>query len=338
MSYKIYKRPDSPEYYAYISTRVAGKSQYKRFSTHTTVRDKALEIARDAEQRILALDGSIDITIGQAFGEFYKREGEHYANPRDLYYTLKQFADFWSEKRIFSSLETPDIKKYIYESQSKGLAAATINRRLAVLSRVIKVCKNEWGLSAPDIQPLKYKQREPEGRIGLVNDNDRIAIERVAAPHLKLAMQIAYYTGLRRGNILSLRWDDIDMNRKIITVKIKDASMDGGRLHTVFIPDVLYKVLMTLPHDNEYVVLYKGRPVSSLKTAWHNACKKANIPAGKYTFHDLRHASGTAVVRATQSLYAAQIHLGHKNPKMTQRYAKFLEEDKARISHQVFDK
>ena len=335
MSYKVYKRNNSPFYYAYVSATDGGKPE--RFSTHTAIRDKAIEIARAAEQRILAQGGAIDITIGQAFGEFYRREGSHYAAPRNVYYTLKQFADFFSEGRTFASLTPADINKYIYANEARGIAPATTNRQLVVLSRVINVCRNKWGLHAPDIQPLKYRQREPDGRIGLVNDADRIAIENVASPHLRLAMQIAYYTGLRRGNILGLRWNDIDPVRKTITVKVKDASVTGGRTHTAFIPDALQTILDNTERTCEYVVAYKGRPVADLKTAWHAACRRAAIPAGKYTFHDIRHASGTAVVRATQSLYAAQIHLGHKNPKMTQRYAKFLDEDKARIAHAVFD-
>lgn len=338
MSYKIYKRPDREDYYAYVSVKIQGKSEYKRFSTYTTVRDKALEIARTTEQQLLASNGAIDITIGQAFGEFYRREGSHYAAPRNVYYTLKQFADFFSEGRAFATLTAADINKYIYANEERGIAPATTNRQLVVLSRVINVCREKWGLHAPDIQPLKYRQREPDGRIGLVNDKDRIAIEQAATPHLRLAMQIAYYTGLRRGNILALRWDDIDPVRKTITVKVKDASVTGGRTHTAFIPDALQEILDNTEHTCEYVVAYKGHPVADLKTAWHAACRRAGIPTGKYRFHDIRHASGTAVVRATQSLYAAQIHLGHKNPKMTQRYAKFLDEDKARIAHEVFDK
>ena len=338
MSYKIYKRPDRTDYYAYVSVRIQGQSEYKRFSTHTTVRDKALEIARTTEQQMLAAGGAIDITIGQAFGEFYTREGAHYAAPRNVYYTLNQFADFFGEHRTFASLTPADINKYIYANEARGIAPATTNRQLVVLSRVINVCRTKWGLHAPDIQPLKYRQREPDGRIGLVNDKDRIAIENAAAPHLRLAMQIAYYTGLRRGNILGLLWSDIDPVHHTITVKVKDASVTGGRTHTAFVPEALQNILAQTPRTSDHVITFKGRPVADLKKAWQAACRRAGIPAGKYRFHDLRHASGTAVVRATQSLYAAQIHLGHKNPKMTQRYAKFLDEDKARIAHQVFDK
>ena len=295
-------------------------------------------MARATEQRLLASDGTVDITVGQAFGEFYKREGLHYAAPRNVYYTLRQFADFFSECRTFATLTPADINKYIYATEARGITPATINRQLVVLSRVINVCRNKWGMNTPNLQPLKYKLKEPDGRIGLVNDKDRLAIERSAAPHLRLAMQIAYYTGLRRGNILSMRWADIDPVRHTVTVKVKDASVKDGRLHTAFIPETLQKILEQTERTCEYVVAFKGRPVADLKTAWHAACRRAGLPTGKYRFHDIRHASGTAIVRATQSLYAAQVHLGHKNPKMTQRYAKFLDEDKARIAHLVFDK
>lgn len=338
MSYKVYKRENSSKYQAYVSVRIGGQAKVVRFSTHESVRDKALEIARNAEQKLLATNGAIDITIGQAFGEFYARESANYAIPRNIYYTLTQFAEYFGESRPFSSITTADINNYIYAMQQNGRAAGTINRHLVVLSKVISTCRKKWGFIAPDVHPLEFRLREPDGRIGLVNDRDRIAIENAAAPHLRLAMQIAYYTGLRRGNILGLKWADIDFERGIITVFVKDATVRGGRAHTAFMPDTLINLLKNIPRNSEYVITHNGLPIKDLKTAWHAAMRRAEIPAGKYHFHDIRHASGTAVVRATQSLYAAQVHLGHKSPKMTQRYAKFLDEDKARIAHTVFDK
>lgn len=297
----------------------------------------ALRMARATEQKLLAANGAVDITINQAFGEFYKREAANYAIPRNIYYTLNQLSGFFGGSRPFSGLTANDINKYIYYMQAAGRTSGTINRHLVVLSKVISTCRKKWGFLTPDIKPLEFRMREPDGRIGLVNDDDRLAIMNAAAPHLRLAMQIGYYTGLRRGNILSLKWSDIDFDRGTITAYVKDASVAGGRAHTAFMPITLINILNKIPHDSDYVVTHKGQPIKDLKTAWHAACRRAGIPAEKYHFHDIRHASGTAVVRATQSLFAAQVHLGHKSPKMTQRYAKFLDEDKARIAHAVFD-
>lgn len=338
MSYKVYKRSNSSKYQAYVSVRIGSKTQILRFSTHQSVRDKAIEIARATEQKLLASGGATDISIEQAFGEFYKREGSNYAIPRNIYYILSSLSAFFGGARPFSSLTAADINNYIYKMQETGRAAGTINRQLVVLSKVISTCRKKWEFLTPDIKPLEFRMREPDGRIGLINDTDRLAIMDAAAPHLRLAMQIGYYTGLRRGNILSLKWSDIDFDRGTITAYVKDASVAGGRAHTAFMPLTLINILNKIPHDSEYVVTHKGRPIKDLKTAWHAACRRAGIPTGKYHFHDIRHASGTAVVRATKSLFAAQVHLGHKSPKMTQRYAKFLDEDKAKIAHTVFDK
>ncbi|MBE6457600.1 MAG: hypothetical protein E7011_02215 [Alphaproteobacteria bacterium] len=337
MSYKIYKRKTSPVYYARISVRINGQTKLERFSTHESSRDKALEIARMAEQKLLAHNGAVDITIEQAFGEFYKRESQNYTAPKNIYYALSQFSAFFGGLRPFSSLTNADINNFIYSRQVEGRAPATINRQLVILSKVISTCKKKWGFVAPDVHPLEFKLREPDGRIGLVNDDDRQKIMDAAAPHLKLAMQIAYYTGLRKGNILSLRWDEIDTERWSITKFIKDSNFKGGRAHTVFIPDALKSILQAIPHTCDYVIAIDGKPIKDLKTAWHAACRRAGIPHRKYTFHDVRHGSATAVVRTTNSLYAAQVFLGHKSPKMTQRYAKFLDEDKIRIAHSVFD-
>ncbi len=309
-----------------------------RFSTHETIRDKALEVARATEQKLLASGGAADITIDQAFGEFYTRESSNYAAPRNIYYTLNQLSAFFGGTRPFSEITAADINNYIYHMRDSGRAAGTINRHLVVLSSVITTCRKRWRYRAPDVRPLEFREREPDGRIGLIDDNDRLAIMGAAAPHLRLAMQIAYYTGLRRGNILTLRWDEIDFERGLIIKRVKDPTIDGGRIHTCAIPNCLAQILRELPRVCDYVVTYHGAPVKDLKTAWHAACRRAGFPPHKYTFHDIRHASGTAVVRKTNSLFAAQMHLGHKSPNMTQRYAKFLTEDKIAIAYLVFDK
>ena len=337
MPYRVYKRKGSPCYQAYISVKVDGVARHVRISTHTPVRDKAITIARATEADLLVVTGHNDITIGQAFGEFYTRESHRYSIPRNIYYTLNSISGFMGESKSFSQITAADINDYIYHMQNTGRAAGTINRHLVILSAVITTCRKKWKFNAPDVHPLEFKCREPDGRIGLVDDNERLLIMCHAAPHLRLAMEIAYYTGLRRGNILTLRWDEIDFKRRAITKYIKDSNLAGGRAHTAYFPKRLADILQNTPRDCDYVISFNGHPVRELKTAWAAAMRRAGIPAGKYRFHDVRHSSATAIVRKTKSLYAAQVHLGHKTPKMSQRYAKFLEEDRQRIASEVFD-
>lgn len=338
MSYKLYKRKGTPYYQARISVKIDGRTQIVRISTHETGRDKAITIAHQAEADLLApANDNNEITVTAAFGEFYTREATKYTAPRNIFYTLRQMSDFFGANKIFSDITAADVNDYIYAMQRDGRAPGTINRHLVVLSSVISTCRKKWKYRAPDVHPLEFREREPDGRIGLVDDCDRIAIMNAAAPHLRLAMEIAYYTGFRRENVLSLRWDEIDFEHGFITKYVKDGTKDGGRLHTVAMPRRLIELLKSLPRDNEYVVTYKGKRVKDLKTAWAAALRRAGIPAHKYRFHDVRHSSGTAVLRATQSIYAVQVHLGHKSPKMSQRYARFLDEDKKKIAHAAFD-
>ncbi len=337
MPYKLYKRKGTPYYQARISVKVNGRAQIIRISTHESGRDKAIAVARQAEADLLAPANNDDITVNAAFGEFYTREAQKYTVPRNVFYVLRQMSDFFGADKIFSKITAADINDYIYAMKRDGRAAGTINRHLVVLSSVITTCLKKWRYRAPDVRPLEFREREPDGRIGLVDNNDRLAIMNAAAPHLRLAMDIAYYTGFRRENVLSLRWDEIDFEHGLILKRVKDKTLEGGRLHTVAMPRHLVELLQSLPRTGEYVIMYKDKPIKDIKTAWSAACRRAGFPPHKYTFHDVRHGSGTAVVRATNSLYAAQVHLGHKSPKMTQRYAKFLTEDKIKIARATFD-
>lgn len=337
MSYKLYKRKGTPYYQARISVKIDGRTQIVRISTHETGRDRAIAVAHQAEADLLAPAADDTISINAAFGEFYAREGQKYSVPRNVFYTLRQMSDFFGADKIFSDIVPADINDYIYSMQRAGKKPGTINRHLVLLSSVISTCRKKWKYRAPDVHPLEFREREPDGRIGLVDDNDRLAIMDAAAPHLRLAIEIAYYTGFRRENVLSLRWDEIDFERGFISKYVKDGTLVGGRLHTVAMPHRLIELLKSIPRDGEYVITYKGARVKDIKTAWAAALRRAGIPAHKYTFHDVRHSSGTAVLRATQSIYAVQMHLGHKSPKMSQRYARFLDADKTKIAHAAFD-
>jgi integrase len=122
-------------------------------------------------------------------------------------------------------------------------------------------------------------------------------------------------TGMRAGEIVNLKWSDVDLKAGIITV----AKSKTGKVRRVSINAVVRLVL----HDcglrsGEYVFGYKGRRVKRFPKAWARAVKDAKIPPIR--FHDLRHTFGTRLAQKSTHLIHIQRLMGHSRIETTMRY------------------
>ena len=148
-----------------------------------------------------------------------------------------------------------------------------------------------------------------------------------SSPHLQAVNLMAYHTGMRRGEILNLTWDRVDLKAGLIRLKAEDTKTDEARLVpltadlTVQLKD-LYKVrYLNEPH----VFLVNGKSVHSIKTAFNAACRRAKIEG--FRFHDVRHTAVTNMRRAGIDHLTIMQITGHKTLEVFKRYNSFLEND-----------
>jgi integrase len=128
---------------------------------------------------------------------------------------------------------------------------------------------------------------------------------------LVAVVTIALETGLRRGELLGLTWDRIDLSRGVIRLEVTKS----GKRREVPMRQVVYDVLAALPEPREGRV-FRTR---SIRTAFENAVEEARIDS--LHFHDLRHHFASWFVMRGGTLPALQKLLGHADLKMTLRYA-----------------
>jgi len=143
--------------------------------------------------------------------------------------------------------------------------------------------------------------------------------------HLKAIVATAFYTGMRRGEILNLTWDKIDLGKRMIRLEAEDTK-DGEPRYVPY-PSELSATLEALPrglHDN-HVFLYKGQPVSDIRTGLRDGCRKADIPYGQkvkngFVFHDLRHSYNTHMRKVGVAESVIMKITGHATRQMFDRY------------------
>ena len=134
-----------------------------------------------------------------------------------------------------------------------------------------------------------------------------------------IAMKLALLTGMRKGEILGLRWMDIDFDRGFIRL----VSPKGGRDALIPLNVPVREVLESIPRAAEYVLPGRdGGPRKEIRRQVDKIRKAAELPEGFRPLHGLRHVFASMLASSGEvDLYALQRLLTHKNHAVTERYA-----------------
>lgn len=220
-------------------------------------------------------------------------------------------------KWIKGTGSNPDLASLISYWHKAGLAPSTIST-LAILANRYREFQ---GLERQDVKShlSMIKRSKQEDEIKALSKEDAAKlIQEIKGTKLYLPCMIALHTGMRRGEVWGLQWDDIDFLKGEITVsKSYNGPTKNGRTRKVPISKQLEDVLfanLELRADNyigEKVVVTKFHPNEKLK----GACRKAGVEP--ITFHNLRHTHATIALDAGISPKKVQRQLGHSSVTTT---------------------
>lgn len=219
-------------------------------------------------------------------------------------------------------------------STGKKRAPATVNRYLAVLSHAYTTAVNEWGWLEDN--PLRKVKRpsEPRGRVRFLSDDERAALllhcKNSGSDFVYPVVVLALSTGARHGEIMNLRWPDIDFNRSVITLH---ETKNGERR---LLPLAGHALELMREHskvrrlDSDYVFPNrKGNAPIDIRRSFENALKEAEIE--DFRFHDLRHSAASYLAMNGATLAEIAEVLGHKTLQMVKRYAHLSEAHTSKV-------
>ncbi len=175
----------------------------------------------------------------------------------------------------------------------------------------------EWGrLESSPVKNVK-KFKEPNSKERILCPDEMKRLIDAANNHLEPILIIALNTGMRRGEILSLKWENIDLSKRCI--HLEDSK--SGKSRDIPMNGLVIEVLSVIAQNSEYVFPNPrtGGPIEDVKTAFKTACERAKIKGLR--FHDLRHTAATRMVEAMVDLVTVSKILGHSSIQMTMRYA-----------------
>lgn len=328
-AYRIYKRGNI--WHAYISVVANGQRIIIRESTGTVSRDTANAWCTQRINKIINSPANThEITLDTAAAKWWAEYGRNLASANSLSYLIKNILHYFNPDLPLSQISKLDISNFISKFQERGRTPATINRYLCCLSSICTRARENWDCNIPSFKILSFRLKEPRENIRFFRDMAEIQqLVDAAAEHLRPVIWCALYTGLRRGRILGLRWDQIDWDNRQIVYVGKD-----GAPNSVPLVEPLADILRKLPRTCEFVFTRRGKPVRDIKSAWAAAFARAGIPYRN--FHALRHTTATWLLRQSGNLKVVQSVLGHRTLSVTTKYAHLVNDDSAQAMNNLF--
>ncbi len=235
------------------------------------------------------------------------------------YYYLKANLIPYFGCRLLSEIRQYLIEKYKAKRIDDGVQRSTVNRELACLKKMYnKAIDWEYAKENPVIKVKFFSEKDNmiERVLTVVEEEKLIEL---CEPHLKPIIITALQTGMRKGEILSLKWQDVNFSKKEITVE----KTKSGRTRIIPISKQLlaeFEKLKKAKSKTGYVFTYPktGKPTKDVKRAFQTACRRAGIKGLR--FHDLRHTFASRLVENGEDIITVRDLLGHSSVRITERY------------------
>ncbi len=237
--------------------------------------------------------------------------------------TVKRLREYFGKCRAMS-VSSEDVAAFQLELREDDYRDATINRFCQVLGQSFNLAIENRRLSTgPHIKHLSEVGNE---RMGFFTETEIRNLISHLPEYLRDFALFAYITGMRKGEVQSLRWSDVTGD----TITLQAANSKNGEGRTIPLEGELAEVIERRCEArkikkgetvmvSEYVFHRKGEPIGSFRKAWSTACDFANVPGR--LFHDLRRCAARNLLAAGVPQAVAMKVTGHKTDSMFRRYA-----------------
>lgn len=227
-------------------------------------------------------------------------------------------------KRFVSTIKTSDFASWRDFRIASGAAPNTIRLELAVISNLFNVAKTEWGFDSL-INPTETMRtpKLPTGRTRRVSKEEiELLIDNTESYELPYIIKIALETGMRRGEIAKLEWQNIDFTKR--TLFLPDTK--NGEARTIPLTTSCIAVLKSIPRN------INGRVFNMTENGISRAFLRVRLRCelDDLHFHDIRHEAVTRFFEKGLNMMEVSTISGHKTLQMLKRYTHLKAEDLAR--------
>lgn len=264
------------------------------------------------------------------FSEIYISHAKSYKKSWD-----RDVRSIYHLNRLLEGLKLTDINKAkVYEYQDnrlkevsrkngKPLKPGTINKETDCLRSIFSLAIEKTIF--PFRNPLSNYNRllENNFRKRILSKDEEYKLMSVSKPHMQNIIKCGLLTGMRAGEIVTLKWDNIDLNSGFILLEGKNTK--NGKPRDIVINQSMRRIFEEIKISNtcEKIIFLNSRQKpyatpDAMKNAFKNALRRAKIE--NFTFHDLRRTCATRMYENGKDIGIISAILGHSSIEMTKRY------------------
>jgi excisionase family DNA binding protein len=340
---KSNKSKTRPYGYGNVYQRKTGRSWTMDFYDETGRRiQKSIPDAQNKEQAILALQLEVGKTFDKAHGIEHKEEKIGFRDFAEIYhqdymqtvrrnfkpdvYRLQILCGYFKnvDLRTITGL---DIERFRASRIKKGNNRSTVNRYLQLMGKMFNLAVEEGYLEENPARKVKPFSEKDTLKERILAEKEEEKLMENSSDTLKPIIAVALNTGMRRAEILGLKWKNVDFQAKRIRVE----KTKNGRVRFIPITDDLFKQILKLKSENgqsAFVFLNPAtkKPFLDMKTPFKRACRISEIEGLR--FHDLRHTFATRLIERGIDIETVRDLCGHSSIKVTERYVHTTDERK----------
>lgn len=227
----------------------------------------------------------------------------------------------WGRVRL-TDIDSRAVAHWLADKRAEGLAPATVLKIKMIFSRSFELGAR-WGIAGCERNPVRAVQSKPvnNARERYVTAEEAARLIEAAGdsrnPQLAAIVSLLLLTGMRVSELLSARWEHVDLDRRSLFVPTSKT----GRSRHVPLAQAAVDVIAALPRG---VFLFPSpadprKPLGSIKHGFQTARAAAGLT--DLRIHDLRHSAASFMVNSGVDLFAVGKVLGHANVASTSRYA-----------------
>ncbi len=315
----LYRRSPSKVWYVDI-TKPDGKRH--RESSNTENKQLAKEF-HDKLKVELWRESQLGIQRDKTFGEAV----EAFLNEKRKR-GLKAFDDvedqlgWWVKKfgknTLLKNVTQERIVELIEEKMQEGVKASTCNKYLARLKTCLRLMAIKYKWLDMNRLPYFFMYPEPKGRVRWLTPAEITRLLDACPNHIRPMVIFALSTGLRRANVVGLRWEQVDMERQCVHIS-GDEMKAGADLSIPLSQEAMEVVRQQIGKSRTHVFTYRSKPIKSVNpVTWDKITKDAGLE--DFRWHDLRHCWATMMVRGGVPLHVIQALGAWKSERMVLRY------------------
>lgn len=309
-------------YYLWFVDEVGRKH---KVSTHTTLKSEAIQFLRDF--RVTHVRTAKSKRLSEFVAEFLAfAEATYSPKTFDIYRRVFGIFQKQTGDLTFQNVTARHIDQFKVSRLGDKLRAVSVNLELRALKAAFNVAKR-WKLIAENPCAEVAQIPTPDEPPIFFNTPDfEKLLTTIAQGWLREMVVFAVLTGLRRGELCNLRWQDVDLTTRVVRIRSSATfKTKQAKQRVVALNSTAFLILQSRKHQSpsDYVFTLNGRKIRDDYTGrlFKRAVRAAKLSDQRLHFHSLRHTFASWLVQNGASLYQVQTLLGHSNPRITQMYA-----------------